>query len=235
MIILGFDTSTKSASVSLIKDGSILGEYIINDKKTHSQKIMPILESLLNLANVEIEEIDLIAVSIGPGSFTGLRIAMATVKAIAHVRNLEIIAVNSLEALAYNVHNSSKVIVPVIDAQRDQVYTGFYKYEGERLTNIRDIEVMSVSDLVSLIKEKGDEVIILGDAIDKFGDLLENELIDVSTNENNIPKASSICMIANEKYKEGKDIYSCYDIKLMYIRKSQAEMQYEEKMKKLEK
>ena len=103
MIILGLDTSTRAASVALWSDGDLLGELVINDKRTHSQKLMPMLENLFQLANICIDDVDLLAVCIGPGSFTGIRIAMATVKALGHVRNLPIVGVNSLESLAYNL------------------------------------------------------------------------------------------------------------------------------------
>ena len=94
MIILGLDTSTRAASVALWSDGDLLGELVINDKRTHSQKLMPMLETLFQLADIKVDDIDLLAVCIGPGSFTGIRIAMATVKALGHVRNLPIVGVN---------------------------------------------------------------------------------------------------------------------------------------------
>src|SRR3712207_747974 len=129
MNILGLDTSSKAASVSLWSDGTLLSEVLINDKRTHSQKLMPILESMLKLADMKIDDIDLLAVCIGPGSFTGIRIAVATAKAIAHVRNLPIIGVNSLESLSYSLYDANTVIVPILDAQANQVYTGSYELD----------------------------------------------------------------------------------------------------------
>lgn len=232
MIILGFDTSTKSSSVSIIKDGEILGEVIINDKRTHSQKIMPILENLLNLANIDIEDIDIMAVSIGPGSFTGIRIALATVKAIAHVRNISIVSVNSLECLAYGVKLSDRLIIPVIDAQRDQVYTAAYRYEDGCRHNILECSVKSVDEVVDFINKNGEKVLLVGEATSKFGDKLGGDLIEVSDSIYNIPKASSICMMGLEKYHNNEDVCTCYDLEALYIRKSQAEVQYEERLKR---
>ena len=233
MVVLGFDTSTKSASVSLMKDGSILGEIIINDKRTHSQKIMPILENLLELSDMDLDDVDLLAVSIGPGSFTGIRIALSTVKAISHVKKLDIVGVNSLESLAYNVNISDKIIIPVIDAQKDQVYTGGFRHGKCGFECIQMPTVMSVSEVIDYVNGNEEDVVIVGEAVEKFGDSINNKYITVSDSIYNIPKASSICALALDKYKRGEDVYTCYDIEALYIRKSQAEMQYEEKQRKL--
>ena len=130
MKILGIDTSSMAASVAVIEDNKLICEYTINTKKTHSQKLMPMIENMLNLSDLNVREIDAIAVCEGPGSFTGLRIGMATAKAIAHVNDIPVIGVNSLEVLAANMNLCDKKICSILDAQRNQVYTGRYHYEG---------------------------------------------------------------------------------------------------------
>lgn len=128
MKILGIDTSSMAASVAVIEDNKLICEYTINTKKTHSQKLMPMIENMLSLSDLNVREIDAIAVCEGPGSFTGLRIGMATAKAIAHVNDIPVIGVNSLEVLAANMNLCDKKICSILDAQRNQVYTGRYHY-----------------------------------------------------------------------------------------------------------
>jgi tRNA threonylcarbamoyladenosine biosynthesis protein TsaB len=123
MKVLGIDTSSKAASVAIMEDDKLISEYTINNNKTHSQKLMPIIENMFKLNEMSADDIDLISVCVGPGSFTGLRIGVATSKAIAHVRNIPITIVNSLEALAFNMSMTNKTICPMIDAQKNQVYT----------------------------------------------------------------------------------------------------------------
>lgn len=237
MNILSFDTSTKSASVALMIDGVLVGEFLINDKKTHSQKLMPMLESLMQLANVSIDEIDLLAVCVGPGSFTGIRIAVSTIKAISHVRNLPVIGVNSLENIAFNAMDSFKNIIAVLDAQGENVYTAEYKSSNKsEYCIVDDIDVVHIDDLVNKIIEKGKEgnkYILLGEGLDKYRKKLDLENVEFVSPDKNISKASTLCTIALEKYKKNKDVFDCYTILPKYIRKSQAEVQYENKQKKL--
>ena len=199
MKILGIDTSSMAASVAVIEDNKLICEYTINTKKTHSQKLMPMIENMLNLSDLNVREIDAIAVCEGPGSFTGLRIGMATAKAIAHVNDIPVIGVNSLEVLAANMNLCDKKICSILDAQRNQVYTGRYHYEGTKLVEIKEIAN-----------------------------------IESPAASNNVTKAGSLCSVAKVKFDEGKDIFNCYTVNPLYIRKSQAEEQYEEKQRKLE-
>lgn len=118
MKVLGIDTSSMASSVAVIEDNKLICEYTINTKKTHSQKLMPMIESMLKISDVNINDMDMIAVCEGPGSFTGLRIGMATAKAISHVNNLPIVGVNSVEILAGNMNLCDKKICSILDAQK---------------------------------------------------------------------------------------------------------------------
>ena len=233
MNILSFDTSTKAASVALLKDDVLVGEIFINDKRTHSQKLMPMVESLFKLADITADDLDVLAVCIGPGSFTGLRIAMATVKAMAHAKDLKIVAVDSLESLAFNVSDTEKKIIPVLDAQGKKLYTGVYKACSGKVERIEDIEVVEIDELLERIEKNGEDVVVLGEGLDKCRDRFEISHVEIPTPDKNVSKASSIACIAKEKFENNIDVHSCYDIVPMYIRKSQAEMQYEEKQRKL--
>ena len=175
MKILGIDTSTHSTSVCIIEDEKLICEYTVNTKKTHSQKLMVMIESMIKESDLNIKDIDSIAICIGPGSFTGLRISMATAKAIAQVRNLPIIAVNSLESLAFNMNLCDKIICPILDAQRNQVYTGKYKFENGEFKTIEDIKVIEIEALIEELSNKNEDFILVGEATILYKEKLNGE------------------------------------------------------------
>ena len=233
MKILGIDTSSMAASVAVIEDNKLICEYTINTKKTHSQKLMPMIENMLGLSDLNVREIDAIAVCEGPGSFTGLRIGMATAKAIAHVNDIPVIGVNSLEALAANMNLCDKKICSILDAQRNQVYTGRYQYEGTKLVEIKEIGIQQIDELLEELAQSGEQWILVGEAVYKYEDKIrEISNIEIPAASNNVTKAGSLCSVAKVKFDEGKDIFDCYTVNPLYIRKSQAEEQYEEKQRK---
>ena len=235
MKILGIDTSSMAASVAVIEDNKLICEYTINTKKTHSQKLMPMIENMLGLSDLNVREIDAIAVCEGPGSFTGLRIGMATAKAIAHVNDIPVIGVNSLEALAANMNLCDKKICSILDAQRNQVYTGRYQYEGTKLVEIKEIGIQQIDELLEELAQSGEQWILVGEAVYKYEDKIrEISNLEIPAASNKVTKAGSLCSVAKVKFDEGKDIFDCYTVNPLYIRKSQAEEQYEEKQRKLE-
>ena len=234
MKVLGIDTSSLATSVAVIEDNKLICEYTVNTKKTHSQKLMPMIENMLNISDLNINEIDLIAVCEGPGSFTGLRIAMATAKAIAHVNNLPIVGINSVELLAGNMNLCEKNICSILDAQRTQVYMGQYKYDNNKLVELKGVDVVDIEYLLEELKNTNEEWIMVGEAVYKYEDKLKSiDNIHIPSPSHNVSKASSLCSIAIEKYKNNIDVYDCYNINPLYIRKSQAEVQYDEKIKRL--
>ena len=235
MKILGIDTSSNASSVAVIEDNKLICEYTINTKTTHSQKLMPMIQNMLLISDINIKEIDVVAICIGPGSFTGLRIGMATAKAIAHVNNLPIIGVNSLEILGANMDLSDKKICSILDAQRNQVYTGRYKFENGKIDEVQPVDVVEIEKLLEEISNENEDWIMVGEAVYKYEDKIkEVKNIKIPSPSHNVTKASSLCSIAKKKYNENIDVHNCYNINPMYIRKSQAEVQYEEKMKRLE-
>ena len=234
MKILGIDTSTMAANVAVLEDDKLICEYTINTKKTHSQKLMPMIENMLKLSDIEIKDIDAIGICVGPGSFTGLRIGMATAKAMAHVNNIPLIGVNSLEILGANMDFCNKKICSILDAQRNQVYTCKYIVEDNKSKSLEEIKIMPIDDLLQELSDTNEEWVIVGEATYKYKEKIESiPNIYVSLPANNITKASSLCVIAKDKFEQNREVHNCYDINPMYIRKSQAEEQYEEKQKRL--
>ncbi|MGN0253784.1 MAG: tRNA (adenosine(37)-N6)-threonylcarbamoyltransferase complex dimerization subunit type 1 TsaB, partial [Lachnospiraceae bacterium] len=130
MKILAIDSSGLVATVAVLEDDELIAEYTVNYKKTHSETLLPMLDEIKSMINLDLSEIDAIAVTKGPGSFTGLRIGSATVKGLAYALNVPIISVPTVDALSMNLWGSDKLIVPVMDARREQVYTGIYEFAG---------------------------------------------------------------------------------------------------------
>lgn len=234
MKILGIDTSTMAANVAVLEDDKLICEYTINTKKTHSQKLMPMIENMLKISDIDIKDIDAIGICVGPGSFTGLRIGMATAKAMSHVNNIPLIGVNSLEILGSNIELSNKKICAILDAQRNQVYTCKYIFEDNKSKSLEEITIKPIDDLLEELQATNEEWVIVGEAVYKYKEKIEAiSNITIASPANHITKASSLCDLAKDKLEQNIDIHNCYDINPMYIRKSQAEEQYEEKQKRL--
>lgn len=233
MKILGIDTSSEVATIAIMNENKLIGEYTINHKKTHSKKLMPMIDEICKACEITANDIDLIGVAIGPGSFTGLRIGVATAKAIAHVRNIPIASINTLESLAFNMNLSKGIICPILDAQRNQVYTCKFTWENNTLMAVEDIDVKDIDNLLEEVSERYEEVLFLGEAVDLYKERIEKiKNIYIAPNSHRLSRAASICEIALQKYKKG-EINNCYDVSPFYIRKSQAEVQYEEKLKRM--
>ena len=234
MKVLGLDTSSNATSIAVIEDNKLICEYTVNTKTTHSQKLMPMIENMLKISEINVNDMDMISICQGPGSFTGLRIGMATAKALSHVNNLPIVGVNSLELLAGNMDLTDKKICSILDAQRTQVYTGQYKFENNKLVELKSIDVVEIDDLLEELKSSKEEWILVGEEVYKYEDKIkEIENICVPAPSHNVNKASSLCITAMNKYNQNIDVHDCYTINPVYIRKSQAEVQYDEKMKRL--
>ena len=146
MKILALDTTGNVSSVALIDDEKLIGEYTINYKMTHSQTIMPMIDEIVKMTELDLKDIDYIACSQGPGSFTGLRIGAATAKGLALGLNKKIVPVPTLDALAYNIFETDKIICPIMDARRSQVYTALYMWNDGVLENITGHMATTIDD-----------------------------------------------------------------------------------------
>ncbi|AOY75730.1 tRNA (adenosine(37)-N6)-threonylcarbamoyltransferase complex dimerization subunit type 1 TsaB [Clostridium formicaceticum] len=230
MKILALDTSSIVATVAVLDDEKLMGEYILNHKKTHSQKLMPMMEEVLKSCELSPKEIDVFAVSLGPGSFTGLRIGLATIKAMAQALDKPVVGVSTLEGLAFNLVHCEALICPIIDAQRDLVYTGGYQWK-QGFSKVVEEEVIAIEQLLMNLKSRKEKVIFLGDALEKFRELIIRELGDLAIfppKTLTMPRASSIGELARRKVQNG-ELRKASEILPVYMRKSQAEKQWEER------
>ena len=228
MKILGIDTSTKIATIAVIDEEKVLGEYTLNQEMSHSENLIPMIKELLNNLYIKIEDIDLYGVAIGPGSFTGLRIGVAAVKSLAHLFNKPIVGVSTLQGMAYNLpHN--KVVVPMIDARRDRVYTGVYSWENGILKTIKADDVVEMEVLLEELKDY-ETIAVNGDGSILYKDRLKDTLknVNFSTKGQNICKATSICELALLKYHNG-EVDDFYTLAPEYLRETQAQRELNER------
>ena len=224
MKILAVDTSSEICSVAILENDNVIVENSLNDGKTHSENLMTIMENTLEENKIKLSDIDLIACSVGPGSFTGIRIGVSSIKAIAEVLDVPVATVTSLETLAKNVESKGVTIVSLIDAKNDQVYAGIFDDEyNKKEEYIAD----SIYTVIERVKEY-DNVIFVGNAAIKYKELLDSNFENVVVADNNLQSASSVGKIGYKKHKE-KDLTSADTIMPMYLRKSQAERMKKEK------
>ena len=232
MKLLAIDSSGLVASVAILVDDSILAEYSVNYKKTHSETLMPMINEIVKITEFDIKELNAIAVAGGPGSFTGLRIGSATAKGMAQVLDIPIINVPTVDALAYNLWGNSDYIVPMMDARRNQTYTGIYEIDKEgRLIAKMEQSAISVEELAQKINEFDRNVVILGDGVERFKNAMD-ELLKVEHRyapaNMNRQRASSVALLGVQYYKAGKYTSAAAHTPV-YLRKSQAEREREEK------
>ncbi|HCW05685.1 MAG TPA: tRNA (adenosine(37)-N6)-threonylcarbamoyltransferase complex dimerization subunit type 1 TsaB [Clostridium sp.] len=230
MRVLSIDTATDTASCAVIEDNKLLGEINFNFGKQHSVILMPMIHNLLSSLHMDIDSIDGFVSSKGPGSFTGLRIGMSTIKGLSFGAKKPFISLSTLDALAYNLAYSQGLICPILDALRNNVYTAFYTFEGEELKRISDYMVISIDDLISMVK-KEKAVHFIGDGTVKFKEVLKNNIPSsyFAPAHLNLARASALGELGLKLLKSGvkEDLNTSTPI---YLRKSQAEREYDKKM-----
>jgi tRNA threonylcarbamoyladenosine biosynthesis protein TsaB len=227
--ILSADTSGKTASVALLDHQKIIANYTINTGLTHSQKFLPLIEQMLVCVDIDISEIDYFAISNGPGSFTGLRIGVATIKAIAQALNKPIVEISTLDGLSYNFPNFSGYICPIIDARRQEVYTAVYK-NGKKVMDDCNI---TLEDLFDFFKDKKGKIMFLGDGVLSYRDIIEKALQKralFAPSNLLLQNASSVGLIAQREIKNG-NITSYKNVKVAYLKKTQPEQEKEKNLK----
>ena len=230
MRILGIESSSMTASVALMDSGITMAEYTVNFKKTHSQTLLPMIHQMVSLLEIELSTIDAIAVSGGPGSFTGLRIGSATAKGLGFALNKPLIHIPTLDATAYNLFGASGLICPIMDARRNQVYTGIYRFERE-FEVVMEQAAMEIGELLSRLNACGDRVIFLGDGVPVYEVRIREQMVqpfDFAPANDNRQRAASVAALGAVYYTAGK-FETAAEHKPDYLRKSQAEREREEK------
>lgn len=231
MRILGIDSSGLVASVAVVDEEQMLAEYTVNYKKTHSQTLLPMLNEIGKMIELDLQTIDAIAVAAGPGSFTGLRIGSATAKGLGLALDKPLVAVPTVEGLAYNLCGTEKVVCPLMDARRNQVYTGIYEFEGNDLKVLEGQMAISIDELVEKINQWNREVIFLGDGVPVFQKVLEEKVtvpFAFAPAHMNKQRAGAVAALGLRYAKEGR-MQSAAEHQPDYLRLSQAERERAER------
>lgn len=228
MKVLGIESSSLVASVALVTDGILTAEYTMNDKKTHSQTLLPMLDAVAKLLNLDLNTLDGIAVSAGPGSFTGLRIGSATAKGLGLALGKPLISVPTLDALAYNLWGSAALVCPIMDARRNQVYTGLYDV-SEKLRVLKASCAMDMQALLEELNGRGEWVLFLGDGVPVYQEKIRKTLqvpFLFAPAHMNRQRAASVAALGIQYQKEGKWETAAAH-RPQYLRKPQAERERE--------
>lgn len=231
MKILAIESSGLVASAALATEDTLLAEYTVNFKKTHSQTLLPMVEEIVSMVGMDLKEMDAIAVSAGPGSFTGLRIGSATAKGLGLVLQKPIIPVPTTQGIAANLYGTEGILCPLMDARRNQVYTGLYRYNKNGFEIVEDQMAVQVEEIIGKVNALGEPVTYLGDGADAFAEVLaEKTTVPFSFAPLHLGKqrAGALAARAVELYKAGV-FETAEEHEPDYLRLSQAERELKEK------
>ena len=234
MKILGIDSSGLVASAAIADEKNIIAEFTVNNKQTHSQTLLPMIEKVVDMSGIELEQLDAIAIAAGPGSFTGPRIGSATAKGIGLALKKPVVSVPTLEGLAYRVSVFDGIICPIMDARRNQVYTGIYKMDKGNLVCLSEQKAVDIHEIIEELEKYDEKVIFLGDGVEVQRETIEKEFkkeycfapIHLSKQS-----AAAVAVLGDIYFNQGK-AEDAAEHKPIYLRKSQAEREREERLKK---
>lgn len=232
LYILGIDTATRVAGVAVVNGERLISERYIHNLQTHSQNIIPMIQQVMSDAGLKPAELQGIAVTGGPGSFTGLRIGMSAAKAMGLALNIPVMGVPTLKALAWNLFGLEGLVCPILDAKKNEVYTCIYKSAPDGLQELIAPAALSLERLISALADYRDQkVTFIGDGVPVFGEAIKEALggrASFGTMVNSFPRASAVAELGLHQLAEGRLSDSTF-IQPVYLRKSEAELTWEEK------
>lgn len=240
MKLIALDSSGLTASVAIVEDDILTAEYTVQYKKTHSQTLLPMLDEISRMIELNLNTVDAIAVAAGPGSFTGLRIGSATAKGLAFALNKPIVSVPTVAGLAYNLYGTDKIVCPIMDARRSQVYSGIYEFitvqGGFELKCLKEQCAAAFVDIAEELNRIGREVIFLGDGVPVFADQMQDAMkvsYSFAPAHMNRQRAACIGVLGSIYYAQGR-YESGEEHAPVYLRLSQAEREAKQKENVLE-
>ena len=231
MKILGLDSSGIVASVAIVEDDALIAEYTVNYKKTHSQTLLPMLDEIAKMTELDLNSIDAIAVAAGPGSITGLRIGSATAKGLGLALKKPLIAIPTVEGLAYNLYDTPGLICPIMDARRRQVYTGIYCFTDHQLEVVEYQMALPMETMIDKLNQRGEAVTFLGDGVPVFRELIEEKMTvpySFAPAHVNKQRAAAVAALGEISYSQGKTETAMEHVP-DYLRVSQAERERAER------
>ena len=230
MLTLGIDSSASAASAAVVEEGRLLGEFFVNTKQTHSQTLLPMVQSLLQTVGRSCEEIDLLAVSHGPGSFTGVRIGVACVKGISFTHNTPCVGISTLEAIAYGgILIEGSVLCAAMDARCGQVYNALFQVEDGKLVRLTEDRALSIADLEQECRHWGENLILLGDGASLCHKTFISWGARLAPESIRFQRASSVALLGEQEAKKGNTI-TASALAPVYLRLPQAERELKKRL-----
>jgi tRNA threonylcarbamoyl adenosine modification protein YeaZ len=233
MKILGLDSSGLVASVAVVEDDNMLAEYTVNYKRTHSQTLLPMVAEIAKMIELDLNSLDAIAVAGGPGSFTGLRIGSATAKGLGFALEKPLIKIPTVDSLAYNMYGAKDYICPLMDARRNQAYTGLYRFEENDMEILLEQRAMAIAEIIDIVNNFEQPVVFLGDGVTVFRDYIKqncNNPYHFAPAHLNKQRAATLAVLGQKYFLEGK-VESANEHSPNYLRIPQAERERAERQK----
>ena len=233
MLILAFESTAQTASAALWRDGDLLAEYSVNSKNTHSVTLLPMAEKMLTACGLSVSAVDAFACSAGPGSFTGIRIGVATVKGLAFAADRPCVGVSSLEALAYVLRDADGIVAPLISARRMQYYSALFRVRGGSVERLSPDGILLLPEISSVLFPYSEPIRLNGDGYgDVFPTLTHPHLLSTPPRLR-LPSAFSVAECASEILRSapGTDRFSASALAPVYLRATQAEREREERLR----
>ena len=232
MKILALDSSGVVASVAVADENNIISEFTVNNKQTHSQTLLPMIDEAVKMSGVALEEIDAVAVASGPGSFTGLRIGASTAKGLGLALKKPLVPVPTLEGLAYRCALCEGLVCPLMDARRNQVYTGIYRAKPDGVQTVIGQQAVDIHEILEKAAATHEKITFLGDGVSVHRKTIEKEFsgeYQIAPEHLMKQSAAAVAALGIIYYYDGK-YETAAEHKPVYLRKSQAEREREEKL-----
>lgn len=232
MLTLGIDSSASAASAAVVENGKLLGEFFVNTKQTHSQTLLPMVQGLLQTVGHSCNDVDVLAVSHGPGSFTGVRIGVACVKGIALPNDTPCVGVSTLEAIAYGgISVEGAVLCAVMDARCSQVYNALFQVEKGVLRRLTDDRALAIADLEKECRAYGEKLLLLGDGAALCHKTFEAWGAKLAPESIRFQRASSVALLGEQAAHQGSTV-SASSLAPVYLRLPQAERELKKRLEK---
>lgn len=234
MFVLAIDTATLASGVALLSEEQVLAEFVLQTARTHSQRLLPSIDFILQEAGIRPSQLDAVVVSAGPGSFTGLRIGMSTAKGFAHALGIPIIGVNTLDFWAENYPCFSGSVVPILDARKGEVYTATYRWVDGEMERVTAPRAMALSALIKELLPSSGPIAFVGDAVQPYRHQLVDGLGDravVSLPTDRMPRPSRLAYLGLKRLQKGA-VDELFTLVPQYLRQSEAEVKLAQKIGK---
>lgn len=232
MLILALDTTSLTASAALWRDEVMVAQYFLNSGHTHSTTLLPMIKHMMETSGVSLDDVDLLACAVGPGSFTGIRIGIATLKGLCVGKNVPCVGVSSLEAMAYGMRGVDGIVCPVINARRTQFYSSLFRVKNGMVSRLSEDDIVLGADLDSVLSPYDEAVYLVGDGYGAAREFITHKHLKYTPELYRWPTAFAVADAAANIWNDASDksVFTQDSISPVYLRKTQAEREREERI-----